>query len=756
MSFHTGVVFAFVLGYHLGTPSMVPTGHSMLEADTNLQDRYRVIRQIGKGGMGTVYLAKDENLGITVAVKQNFFADPRLIEAFKREARLLAGLRHPALPRVIDHFIDLTGQYLVMEYIPGEDMGASLEKRKKEIEPIGEPKPFEVEEVVRWAEQLLDALEYLHNRPEPIIHRDIKPQNLKLAERNQIILLDFGLAKGKPLNASRVTTTGSIYGYTPAYAPIEQIRGLGTDPRSDLYALAATVYHLITGVPPIDAATRADAHLGREPDPLRPADELNEKLPHEISALLAKAMEQHRNYRPASAGDMLSMLSTAKRSSVVETAREDERQRPDAAPTDRYESGTPSSGDAETLLAEENVRATRSAEIETRRAAPEVPSDAYAQHMLDHQQEGTPVGETTGAIPETIRSLPGESSRAGVQSQTGQSKKMRLIVSITGVVLILLVAMATVLISKRDTPSVSSGSKPEADPASLHPGKFDTPSKIFKVSLSDDGRAVASAGDEPVVRLWQPDGGRELIGHMQRGRSVAVSHDGQNVASGSEDGSIRLWRASDGQLINSWLGHSYYVFGMGFSPDGKMLFSASADKTIKLWRVSDGGLIKTVQSPEAGYLIVTVSPDLRMAGYYRDDASFKMWSVTEDTLIRKLDGMVPMVSCGAFSGDGQMLALGSADGAVQVWRVSDGRMARALGKFNESIRSVTFSGDGKTLAASLEHGAIKLWRISDGNLITTLEGHTESVDCLAFRADSRALVSGSDDKTVRVWSLEAY
>lgn len=167
----------------------------MLDADTLLQDRYRILSHIGKGGMGTVYLARDINLGVTVAVKQNFFTEPRLIEAFKREARLLAGLRHQALPQVKDYFIDPTGQFLVMEYIAGDDLGSVLEKRRKETEAKGEAGPFEVSEVLHWAEQLLDALDYLHTRPEPVIHRDIKPQNLKLAERNQIILLEFGLAK---------------------------------------------------------------------------------------------------------------------------------------------------------------------------------------------------------------------------------------------------------------------------------------------------------------------------------------------------------------------------------------------------------------------------------------------------------------------------------------------------------------------------------------------------------------------------------
>jgi serine/threonine protein kinase len=297
----------------------------MLEANSLLQNRYRIISQIGKGGMGTVYVAKDENLGITVAVKQNSFTEQRLIEAFKREARLLASLRHPALPQVKDHFIaNDTEQFLVMEFIAGDDLEMILEKRRHKIAPAGEAKPFDVEQVMYWAEQLLDALEYLHSRPEPVIHRDIKPQNLKLAERNQIILLDFGLAKGKPVYMTRVTTSGSLYGYTPNYAPIEQIRGIGTDPRSDLYALGATLYHLITGWPPVDAATRADMFLGGEPDPLLSVNQINPKVPKGFADVLMQAMQQHRNKRPASATEMVKMLRAAKHSTMLDWRQQEE------------------------------------------------------------------------------------------------------------------------------------------------------------------------------------------------------------------------------------------------------------------------------------------------------------------------------------------------------------------------------------------------------------------------------------------------
>jgi formylglycine-generating enzyme required for sulfatase activity len=284
----------------------------MIEANTVLQNRYEIIRPIGQGGMGTVYLAKDQRLGNTVALKESIFNDEKMVAAFEHEARLLAGLRHTALPKVSDHFSEGESKFLVMEYIAGNDLGEILDKRRLRLEPIGTPKPFEVEEVLGWAEQLLDALDYLHTRQSPIIHRDIKPQNLKLAERNQIILLDFGLAKGSAFQMTRAATSKSIFGYTPAYAPIEQIQGSGTDPRSDLYSLAATLYHLMTGIEPPDALNRANAFLGGEKDPLRSANELNPKITVKIAEVLSLSMSQHKNLRPESAKAMLKLLREAR------------------------------------------------------------------------------------------------------------------------------------------------------------------------------------------------------------------------------------------------------------------------------------------------------------------------------------------------------------------------------------------------------------------------------------------------------------
>ena len=280
----------------------------MLTPGTVLQGRYRVLSQLGQGGMGTVYEALDERLDTTVALKETFFAEEKLRKQFEREARLLARLHHPALPRVSDHFSEAEGQFLVMQFIPGDDLSEMMTRRAGS---------FPADQVLTWADQLLDALDYLHTQEPQIVHRDIKPQNLKLTARGQIILLDFGLAKGQAGEISRVTTAASIFGYTPNYAPLEQIQGLGTDSRSDLYSLAATTYHLLTGVKPPDALSRAAALVNGQPDPLQFATDVNPAVAPEVSEVLQKAMAQNRDQRFASAADMRKALQRTEQTATV-------------------------------------------------------------------------------------------------------------------------------------------------------------------------------------------------------------------------------------------------------------------------------------------------------------------------------------------------------------------------------------------------------------------------------------------------------
>lgn len=277
----------------------------IIPLNTILKDRYVVVRLIAQGGMGAVYQATDRQNKTSVAIKQSLVTDAELTRAFERESRLLTRLRHASLPVVSDFFADSSGQFLVMQFVPGEDLGTLLERKGKKLLTANV-----MSWIIRWADQLLDALHYLHTQPSPIIHRDIKPQNLKPTPRGEIVLLDFGLAKGAG-NLTVHSTVRSVRGYTPNYAPLEQIQGTGTDERSDLYALGATLYHLMTGETPPDSLTRAAAILSEQADPLRSAHELNPLVLPSIADILHQSMELEMSHRFATANAMRTALRMA-------------------------------------------------------------------------------------------------------------------------------------------------------------------------------------------------------------------------------------------------------------------------------------------------------------------------------------------------------------------------------------------------------------------------------------------------------------
>ena len=282
-------------------------GNHVLTVGTILQDRYRIVRQLGRGGMGMVYEAFDLRLGQQVAAKQTLSARQDLCEQFEHEARLLASLNHPALPRVSDYFTEENCAFLIMQHIDGADLAETLARQRG---------PLPIRSVIAWADQLLDALIYLHTHDRQIIHRDIKPHNLKITEMGRIALLDFGLAKSQGANCEDNET--SIFGYSPRYAPLEQIQDLGTTPQSDIYALGATLYHLLTGVKPPDAVVRATALIGSQTDPLRPAHTINTGLGIDLSAILNRAMAQNPADRYATAAEFRDALRRLGRAEVNE------------------------------------------------------------------------------------------------------------------------------------------------------------------------------------------------------------------------------------------------------------------------------------------------------------------------------------------------------------------------------------------------------------------------------------------------------
>ncbi len=258
-----------------------------------LRERYKLTNVVGQGGMGNVYRAEDLRLpGRLCAIKEvqpDFTATPdmqaQFQEQFLKEASVLARLDHPGLPKVSDFFSENGRDYLVMDYVPGQDLRQILTANNG---------PLDEAQVLPWAAQIMDTLAYLHRRDPPVLHRDIKPANIKLTPDDRIKLVDFGLVKIMVPDDARTITVVQGRG-TALYTPLEQYGGDSghTDIRTDIYALGATLYHLLTNTPPPDAKSRF-----LSPAVLQPPQKLNGSISRQVSDAILWALEMHPDERP--------------------------------------------------------------------------------------------------------------------------------------------------------------------------------------------------------------------------------------------------------------------------------------------------------------------------------------------------------------------------------------------------------------------------------------------------------------------------
>src|SRR5947209_8413977 len=580
--------------------------------------------------------------------------------------------------------------------------------------------------VYEAVDQLLDALDYLHAQEPPIIHRDIKPQNLKLGGRGQIILLDFGLAKGYASLTSPLKPAESVVGYTPAYAPLEQIQGAGTDARSDLYSLAATLYHLLTGVAPPNALARADAVLNGLPDPLRPADELSAGVSPEVAAVLRQAMALRRDQRLSSAPAMRRALREA-----------DKTPRPQPSRQSTATVVMPPSRTEPQPRAAHTQGATR--QPTARLATPNIALPPAAPSATDMSSAPTAIQERTP--PQTPSPAP---SKKNARPLLLGGLAALLLVGVVGAVLMFTVFRKSDSNGRKPTgiAATDAGTTSPAAPASSDKasgadgansaagvGRVLTLSghegEVHSVVFTPDGRWLAvalnyveSSGQCGVV-LLDTQGGK-LGAEARRVQaqncplsSAALSADGRLLATGTNE--VRLWNAQTGELLHTLEGQSVITESVAFSPDGQMLASAGhVDSTVRLWDVRAGTLKQELKSAHEAPTAVAFSPDGKLLATGGYDGALKFWDAAGGAPKRTFDyAPGSVINSIAFSPDGRLVACGGngSDGELKVWDARTGELKLDL-KAGGVVSSLTFSPDGRTLACAASDKTVKLWDIS--------------------------------------------
>ncbi|NEO98434.1 MAG: hypothetical protein F6K58_07115 [Symploca sp. SIO2E9] len=284
---------------------------------------------------------------------------------------------------------------------------------------------------------------------------------------------------------------------------------------------------------------------------------------------------------------------------------------------------------------------------------------------------------------------------------------------------------------------------------------------VWDVSVSPDGKIIASGSYDQTLRLWKADGTliEEVRAHEDRVLGVSFSPDGQTLATASFDHSVKLWKVDRTGRVqpnpyHTLKGHDAGVYDVSFSPDGELIATASRDNTVKLWK-HDGTMLKTLTGHNDGVNGVSFSPDGKLIATASRDNTVKLWK-RDGTLVDTLTGHKDMVWAVDFSPDSKILATASRDSTVKLWKPENSgnsyRSYQTLKGHSTAILGINFSPDGKTIATASQDKTIKIWNL-DGTVRETLKGHTNGVYDVSFLADSQTLVSASADHTLKLWQL---
>ena len=765
-----------------------------------LRERYRIDELLGQGGFGAVYRAWDLSLDGPVALKESLETSPAAQKQFELEARLLFKLRHPNLPRVTDHFsLPDQGQYLVMDYVEGQDLDDLLDSSGRPLPP---------DQVLPWILQVCDALAYLHAQNPPIIHRDIKPANIRITPQGQAVLVDFGIAK--LFDPAQRTTTGAR-AVTLNYSPPEQFGMGATDARSDVYALGATLYHILTGQPPAPAV---DLLAGVSP-PARPAHQTNPLVPAHISQAIEVAMRPNRSERWASVAELRAALAAAGPAIVqitppaIAPAAGYVAPQSDAPPAAASQPASPTvlpeAGPAQVAVKARRRRGLRwylgmgvlllvsacctlfgigiigsmlegnaPADVPTFRPLPVEGPFATRQATAPAQATAavTPPGTTAtrhATIPsQATRQDPAIASPAGAPdgfepmpqalptggdplTPANASQIAELALWGKGNITGLNLAPGAQELVAAGSIGVFAYAAQDLSPL----GWQLSYGWANDAAVSPDGSLIAAGTWANIVQIFDARNGSELArleDALDGVMSVAFSPDGKLLAGGSYDDNIYIWDLQDRQLVHTLKGHDAPVTDVIFSPDGSRLASASEDNQVRIWDVASGEKVTVLSGHTAPVMVLAFSPDGALLASAGRDAAARLWDTASWNENQVLQGHTDDILGLAFSPDGTMLATGSDDHSIRLWNSIDGKQTGVIDEGAEVNSLAVLPGD--QLAVISNSMDLHLRRIPDGELLAERSEHTPEGRGLAVSADGQQIVSAWADWQIRQLSAQ--
>jgi WD40 repeat protein/serine/threonine protein kinase len=690
---------------------------------------YEILGELGKGGLGVVYKARQVRLDRLVAVKvvePGRLADPGAVRRFHQEAKAAARMHHPNVVAVYDS-VEAGGRvFLVMEYVEGTDL-------QRRVDDHG---PLPVAGACACVRQVALALQHAHERG--LVHRDVKPSNLMVDGGGTVKLLDLGLARllptaADPRTVDALTQERVVMGTPDFMAPEQALDARSADGRADLYSLGCTFYFLLTGQLPFADRSIARKLAGHQRGTPPPVEQLRPGVPAAVAAVVRRLMAREPEDRYQTAADLVAALDRAAagpKSSAVRSPRRGpiKQSPPTRSDSPRRRWRLPLAAAAVAAVA---LVAVVAAFALLPRGGPQPPATA------PDRGGGERAESRPDWVPAEVEKILGE------VGERHWGKAYRLAVSPDG----RLVASVAELDGIRLWDAVTLAGRGRLTEEGLPQQRC--------LAFSPDGRLLASGGTDARVRLWDVASGERARvfdeGHDNYVNAVAFAPDGRRLVSGSEDGSLRVWDVETGKSRLKFGGHPERIDAVAWSPGGGRILSCGDQ--VRVWDAATGESLGTLGERDTGFrTLAFAGEDVALAG--AEDATVHRWDVKKfkefGPAFPKLSG--PVFALGLLPGGGRV-AVGTNGKPGAVWDVSTGKEVVRLEGEAGNFSDLAFSIDGKRLFGCAGECALRCWDAGTGKEVRPTRGHAAPVEVVAFALDGGRLVSGADDGTARLWEL---